>query len=170
MDSVITFEGIVTASIINIFGGGPANVAHWPRPGSAFKGSFAYHPAVGQRPGLFTDFVVDYESFSITRSGSTGAIAINITNGGAGVQYADGDSTGFHNRSLPQAGWELNAFEFDLFNPQNTNPPVDPGNLNFDLFATRMFHLAGDSGPPLSGSWAWNIWARIDCLIRLPTP
>jgi hypothetical protein len=168
MDFEVTFKGTATASIINIFGNGPANVAHWPRPGSAFKGSFAYHPAVGQRPGLFTNFVVDYESFSVTRNGLTGAI--NITNGGAGIQYADGDSTGFHNHSLPQAGWELNAFELDFFNPQNTNPPVDVGNLDFDLFATRMLHLAGDSGAPLPDSWAWNIWARIDCLIKLPKP
>jgi hypothetical protein len=167
MSFLIAIEGIVAYSRINTLNGPPANVHHWPTPGADFKGSFVYTPSAIPSPALFTKIFVDFGSFTITRPPGIGAVT--LINGGAGIEYADGDSLGLTNVSLPPGDWELEEFDLTFANPTNSTPPVNPAALKFDLFTERMIYTTGIKGPAGSpGQLVWAVLARIDCAIVLP--
>lgn len=159
----IALEGIVTYSKINTLNGLPANVPHWPTPGNTFTGSFLYTPEATATPALFTKIAVDFRSFKIARPAGIGAI--NLINGGAGIEYADGDSLGFTNGTLPAGDWELEEFDLTFANPTNLGLPVNPAAIGFDLFTERTVYTTGIKGPAGASPPAtldWVILARID--------
>jgi hypothetical protein len=167
MDFLVAIEGIVTYSRINTVGGPPANVQHWPAPGAGFKGSFLYTPSATLTPALFNKIFVDFGSFKITRPAGIGAI--HLINGGAGIQYADGDSLGLTIVSLPAGDWELEEFDLTFANPPNPGPPVNPAAVKFELFTERTIYTTGIKGPAgASAQLAWAVLARIDHAIALP--
>ena len=168
MSFLIAFEGTVVSSVINTGGpgGGPANVPHWPKHGASFKGSFVYTPGAVPTPAMFSKIDVDFGSFTITRQNGIGTIA--LFNGDHGIRYADGDSPGFNNISLPAAQWQLEEFDLWFTNPQGYGPVVNPAKLDFNLFTERVIFLAGNSGGPISNTLAFSVLNRIDVAIALP--
>jgi hypothetical protein len=166
MSFLIAIEGIVVHSRINIVNGPPAHVPHWPAAGAGFKGSLVYTPSATPTPAMFTKIFVDFGSFTITRPPGIGAV--QLINGGAGIEYADGDSLGLTNVSLPPGDWELEEFDVTFANPTGSTPPVNPAALKFDHFTERKIFTTGIKGPASNSSLVWALLARIDCAIVLP--
>jgi hypothetical protein len=164
MSFLVAFEGAVANTATKKPDGTPANVANWPANGASFKGSFVYTPSATPSPVLFSKIFTDFGSFTITRPPGIGHIS--LPNGGAGIQYADSDSLGFNNVSLPAAGWQLQEFDVGFTNPQNY-PAVNPAALDFNLFAERGIYTAGTNGAT-TNTIVWSILARIDVVIVLP--
>jgi hypothetical protein len=169
MSFLVTIEGIVAYSRINTVNGPPAHVHHWPAAGVGFTGSFLYTPGATLTPALLTKIFVDFGSFKITRPPGIGAIT--SINGGAGIEYADSDSLGLTNVSLPAGDWELEAFDLVFANPTNLGPPVNPAALKFDHFTERRIYAAGIKGPAGSSppvTLTWAVLARIDRAVARP--
>jgi len=168
MSFLVAIEGTVVSSVINTGGpgGGPANVPHWPKHGATFKGSFVYTPGAIPTPAMFTKLYVDFGSFTITRKDGIGFIT--LFNGDYGIRYADGDSPGFNNISLPTAQWQLEDFEMWFTNPQNRGQAVNPAKLDFNFFTERAIFLAGNTGAPISNTLVFSVLNRIDVAIALP--
>lgn len=164
MSFLVAFEGTVVNSATRKSDGTPANVANWPTNGASFKGSFVYTPNATPNPSLFSKIFTDFGSFSSTRPNGIGQIT--LANGGAGIEYADSDSLGFNNVSLPGAGWQFQEFDVGFTNPQNY-PAVNPAALDFNLFAERGIYTAGTNGAT-ANTIVWSILARIDVVIVLP--
>lgn len=164
MSLLIAIEGIVAYSKINTVAGAPVTVHHWPTAGAGFKGSFVYTPSATLTPASFTKIFADFGSFTITRPPGIGAAT--LINGGAGIEYADGDSLGLTNVSLPPGDWELEEFDLTFANP--TAPPVNPAAVTFDHFTERTIYTAGIKGGAPPDQLVWAVLARIDCAIVLP--
>jgi hypothetical protein len=160
----IALAGTVAHSTTKTVSGAPAPVPHWPANGSRFKGYFDYSPSATVAPALFPTIYLDFGAFTFTRQ--TGAGAVNLENGGAGIAYGDSFSTGFGNVSLPHRPWELQGFGMVFTNPQNFGV-VNPAALNFDLFTERTFLLNGDDGVT-NNHVLFTVLARIDVTIELP--
>lgn len=167
MSFMVAIAGVAANTTIQTSGGTPANVANWPTSGTSFKGSFVYTPATTVTRALFTKVFLDFGSFTLARS-DTGTKNITLINGGAGIFYTDGDSTGFTNVSLPAGGWELNEFDMTWANPTSQGPMVNPNALNFNLFTERMIFATGDNGGLPPNTLTWTVLARIDAAIALP--
>ena len=169
MSFLVAIEGTVVSSTVNKFGpgGGPANVAHFPKVGAPVKGSYIYVPATTPTPAMFAKIHVDYGSFSVTRPPGVGTVALFNSNNG--IRYADGDSLGFQNVSLPAAGWELEEFTLWFTNPPNPSVTLDPAKLDFNLFTERAISVGGTSGISGPLSVVLNLLVRIDVAIMLPT-
>ena len=92
-----------------------------------------------------------------------------MINGGAGIEYADGDSLGLTLVSLPPGDWELEEFDLTFANPTGSTPPVNPAALKFDRCTERTVYTTGIKGPAGSpNQLVWALLARIDCAIVLP--
>ena len=166
MSFLVAIAGTVAHTTTKKTDGTVVNVTGWPANGASFKGSFIYTPAPTPTPVLFTKLYTDWGGFTITRQDGIGNI--KLVNGGAGIQYTDGYSTGFHNVSLPVGGWQLQEYDMGFENPEFHGQTVDPEALDFNLFAVRGIFMSGNSGGPIANTVVWSVVARVDVMIVLP--